>query len=291
MSTNDPAVGVSGNEEISPVSPGSDVTGSSPEGSVGASPTPAPVIDWNTAPQQLRDAFQRTQAEYQQTKANLEKWEKLGVKPDDVSRSHQTYTTLYSEAKELGSTLGYSDKEVREAFQKDPVSTLATLRQMAQQAQPAQPSQQDIQRLLDKRLEERLRPFEVEREQRLEQEASHRFDGECGQQFKQSFPEGLPDSNRTAISGLAWSMLIDKPEAYEALRKGDASVVAPVFDQAKKLLLKIVADYNQMEKVRIQGKPQDRTPPVKIGKNITIDDIINRAGDLSIPQDQIFSGR
>src|SRR5262245_36161128 len=94
-----PAAGAGGNAGGSPPPPASatGVPGPPPDGSVAGSP-PAPVISWDTAPQQLRD-------EYRSTKQGLDRWNSLG-KYDDISRVHQTYTALQSEASQLGQWLG-----------------------------------------------------------------------------------------------------------------------------------------------------------------------------------------
>src|SRR5262245_11557686 len=273
--TMNPAAGAGGNGGVSPAPTDSGVSPSPGTGVQAGSP-PA-VISWDTAPQQLRD-------EYRTTKTTLDRWNQLG-KYDDISRSHSTLNALQGEANQLGQWLGIGSQEVTDSFANDPAGTVAVLRQMARKAQETgqPPSHQDVQSLVRRGIDEAMKPFQQEREERLDQQAETRFDQAFDQQFKTSFPSGLPDSNREALNGLAWQLIIDQPELYSAMRdKGDTSGIAGAFNQAKQLLLKIVADYQEHEKKRIQssgGEPQ-RTPPVNGAKKPqTIDDILARIND------------
>lgn len=257
------------------------VPGASPApGSSVAPPATSPGNDGNV--RQLRE-------QYETTKQKLEPWERLGFKPEDAQRSHQTYTKIVTEVTNLGTQLGYTSEEIQQAMETDPAGTLAALRQMAKQPESDKPlTRAEIERLADQRAKDALKPFQQEREQRLDKEAETRFDGEFDRQFKTSFPNGLPDSSREALSGLAWQLVSDNKEGYGALRaKGDVASIAAAFNQAKTTLLKILSDYGEHEKKRTGG-----TPPQPNGgggkKPQTLDDIINRAGNLSVPQSEIF---
>lgn len=281
MSTVDPGAGVGAPGAGSPPAPGSgESAGSPPAGGVAAPPA-APV-------DQLRQA-------YESLKTKHEPWERLGAKPEEVQRSHQTYTKLYTEASTIGSQLGYSQEELQQAFQADPVGTLMTLRQMAQQASGSKEplTQEQLQKLVDRQLNDKLKPFQQEREQRLDSEATARFDGEFDRQFKTSFPNGLPDSNREAISGLAWALLSENPDAYNALRlKGDTSQIQGAFEQAKKTFLKIITDYGEHEKKRIGGEPPAtprQQPASKKGRSFA--EIAMALNDDSVPDDVALGRR
>jgi len=279
-----PAAGAGGIATGSPPAPASDVTvGSSPTGVQAGSP-PA-VISWDTAPQQLRD-------EYRTTKTTLDRWNSLG-NYSDISKVHQTYTALSNEANQLGQWLGIGSQEVLDSFANDPAGTVAVLRQMARKAQETgqPPSHQDVQSLVRRGIDEAMKPFHQEREERLDTQAETRFDNAFEPMLKQSFPNGLPDSNKEALSGLAWQLIIDQPELYAALRdRGDTSGIQGAFNQAKQLLLKIVTDWNEHEKKRIQtGNGQQLQQPSTAKPKVqTMDDVLARIADRSIPDDAIF---
>src|SRR5262245_41991569 len=281
--TMNPAAGAGGDSGASPTPPDSGVSPSPGTGAQAGSP-PA-VISWDTAPQQLRD-------EYRTTKTTLDRWNSLG-KYDDISRINQTYTALSNEASQLGQWLGIGSQEVIDSFSNDPAGTVAVLRQMARKAQETgqPPSHQDVQSLVRRGIDEAMKPFQQEREERLDQQAESRFDQAFDQQFKTSFPNGLPDSNREALNGLAWQLIIDQPELYSAMRdKGDMSGIPRAFEEAKKLLLKIVTDWQEHDKKRILnggGQPTPQQQPAK-PKVQTMDDVLARIADRSIPDDAIF---
>lgn len=284
MSTFDPGAGA-GTPAASPAAPGTSGSAASQAGDGVAASSAAPV-------QQPVELLRR---EYEATKSKLEPWEKLGAKPEEVQRSHQTYTKLFTESTTLGQQLGYDAAEIQQAFESDPAATLAFLRREAQKAsgaeQPLTPQQ--IQKLIDQRTSEKLKPFQQEREQRLDAEAETRFNGEFDRQLKTSFPKGLPDSNKEALSGLAWSILTDNKDGFAALRgKGDITSVAAAFEQAKKTFLKVLTDYGEHEKKRIVGDPPPEVPGNGGAKKPqTLDDMISRLGDRSIADDAVFTGR
>src|SRR5262245_32177364 len=126
-----PGAGAGAPQGGSPPPPDSvGVTGPPPDGSVAGSPPAA--LDWTTAPQQFRDGHSRLQGEYQQTKQGLDRWNQLG-NYDDISRIHQTYSALQTEASQLGQWLGIGSQEVVDSFAQDPAGTVAVLRQMVTQ--------------------------------------------------------------------------------------------------------------------------------------------------------------
>jgi len=287
-----PGAGAGAPQGGSPPPPDSGVSlGSPPAGSVAGSPPAS--LDWTTAPQQFRDGHSRLQGEYQQTKQGLDRWNQLG-NYDDISRIHQTYSALQTEASQLGQWLGFDGQEVSNYFLQDPAGTVAVLRQMAKKAtesgQP--PTANDVRALVEHGINERMKPFENEREERLNQQAESRFDGQLAPYIKTAFPHGLPDSWQQAMEGLAWQLVIDSNDNYSALRdKGDTNGLKTAFDQARTTLLKLYTDMQEFEKKRISGGQPPPGPPPNNGqpkKVTTIDDVLARIADRSIPDNAIF---
>ncbi len=283
MSMNEPGGGAAA-PVASPAAPSSGGFAAPPAaGGAASSPGASPV-------QQPIELLRR---EYETTKSKLEPWEKLGAKPEEVGKSHQTYTKIFSEATNLATQLGYESQELQEAFEQDPVGTLAFLRQAVQKANGAEKplTRADVQQLADKIASDKLKPFQQERELALDQKAEQAFDGEFDRQFKTSFPDDLPESNKEALKGLAWSLLSEDKDAYGALRsKGDVAKVQAAFESAKKTLLKIVADYGTHERKRVGGKPPDGQGEGNGNrKPQSLDDMINRLGNRNIPDSEIFA--
>ena len=278
------AAGAGGTGAGSPPAPGSGVPGSPPDGSAAGSP-PAVPITWDTAPQQLRN-------EYQQTKTKLEPWEKLGFRPEDAQRSHQTYTRMFTEANQLGTQLGYPLEQIAEAFATDPVNAIAWLRnRAAETSRSDEPmTQAQLQAIIDRQVSSKLKPLEQEREQRLDSQAENLFDGEFDRQFKTSFPHGWPDSGKQALSNLAWQHIIDDKDAHAALRgKGDVTAITGAFDKARKLVLGLLADIGEFEKKRISGgtpSPNGPPPQKQLGTGRTFSQIHADLMDESIPLDR-----
>lgn len=265
--------GASAGPSASPAAPGADAGASPAPGSAAAPPAASPN-DVNL--RQLRE-------QYETTKTKLEPWEKLG-KFEDVSSRHQMATAIHTEAAEIGESLGYDAKEIREALAKDPVATLVLLRQRAaESAKGGNPNPVDVKKLVEKQLEERLKPINEREEARLDAGAESKFNGEVGRLYQTSFPNGLPDSCREALEGLAWSTLRDNEDGYKSLReKGAVAGVQAAFDYAKKTLLKIVTDYAGHEKTRTRSA--GGAPPAPDGggsKKFTLDEIINDPGKVN----------
>ncbi len=284
MSMNEPGGGVA----VPAAPPAAPSSGGSaaPPAAGGAAPSPgaSPV-------QQPIELLRR---EYEATKQRLEPWEKLGAKPEDVGRSHQTYTKIFSEATQLATQLGYTAEDLQEAFEGDPAGTLAFLRQTVQKASGAeQPlTRKEAQALAERIADQKLKPFQQERELALDKAAETAFDGEFDRQFKTSFPNGLPDSAKEALSGLAWSLVSDNKEGYGALRtKGDVAAISAAFNSAKTTLLKILSDYGEHERKRVGGNPKPPDEGNGNRKPQTLDGIINNLGNQKIPMNEVFTRR
>jgi len=285
-----PAAGAGGDGGVSPAPTDSGVSGPPPDGSVAGSPPAG--LNWETAPQQFRDGHQRLQTEYQQTKQGLDRWNQLG-QYDDIQRIHQAYNGLQSEASQLGQYLGFDPREISDTFRQDPAGTVAVLRQMVKKAQETgqPPTAQDVNSLVQRGIDQAMRPFKEQQEARLDKEAETRFDGQLAPYIKTAFPHGLPDSWNQAMEGLAWQLVIDNQDMYNPLRnQGMVNGLKPAFDQAKTTLLKLYTDMQEFEKKRIAGgQPQAQPPSNGQPKKLqTIDDVLARIADKNIPDDAIF---
>src|SRR5436190_9693789 len=226
-----------------------------PAADPGASPTPgsaaAPPAAVPESPniKQLRE-------QYEATKAQLEPWTRLNLKPDDVAAHYPVLQKMRTEATELGEALGYDAAEVQEFFLKDPVQVLAYLRQQRQTRQAQPLTQGDLKKQLDKMVEERLKPITQREDLRLNKEAEFRFDGEFDKLFKTEFKDGLPDEVRDALYEMVGQLVGEDDAAIRRLKfEGQVSDVAKYFEQAKTRVLKTLAAWSAHERKRAGGEP------------------------------------
>lgn len=219
--------------------------------------------------------------EIERRKLQVEPWEKLGIKPEEAARAHQTYQAITTEAVKLGKELGYEDAYVQQFLQKDPVGTLAQLRQFAKEAksQPLTPEQ--IERRLSQKVDERLKSFDQKETERSNKEAEDRYNGERDRQIKAQFKdEEITGDIREFVESTVDDLMGRDPEAIARLREGKTADVAKYVQQAKTRFTKLFTSAQQRERgrgappqpgVRPQAKdnPRDRTlgmvPGMKIG--------------------------
>lgn len=75
-----------------------------------------------------------------------------------------------------------------------------------------------------------------------DQHAEQRFDSEVERHFAST--SSYPDSTKEAITGLAWQLVLNNPQVYQALRNGsDTGGIADAFKRASYVLDKIYKDY------------------------------------------------
>lgn len=177
------AAGGSGSGSAGGTPPPSGATGGAGAGTGGSGAAPsggaAPQIDWNTAPQQLRDAFNTTKRTLEELQAKYQPWDKLGVRPEDVQNFQGGYQQVYSEIKGIGDSLGISEQEVADAIrQHGLVRVLDHLRQEAYDADQVANGNQDaindrdLQDRIESMVEQRLSPIQQRENMRLVHEAN-----------------------------------------------------------------------------------------------------------------------
>lgn len=177
------AAGGSGSGSAGGSPPPSGATGGAGAGTGGSGAAPsggaAPQIDWNTAPQQLREAFNTTKRTLEELQAKYQPWDKLGVKPEDVQNFQGGYQQVYSEIKGIGDGLQIPEQEIADAIrQHGLVKVLDHLRQEAWEAEQADAgnqdvlSERDLQDRIERMVEQRTSPFLERENQRMTSEAN-----------------------------------------------------------------------------------------------------------------------
>lgn len=234
--------------------PAADGAGSPPAGSAAGSPPAGSVIDWKTAPAQLR-------TEYEQTKAKLEPWEKLGAKPDEVAQHYSVAAKMYKEATDISTELGYNPDDVKAAYQKDPVATLAFLRQQKELAAGSDPSKTDPLKTIEKRLSDFEKKEQARELNGKVNRAMELYGNEFDRIHKAAYPDGAPDELTDVLDQWAYGLLLQDHEAVQRLREeGKVSDIAKFYDQARNLFVKAHQAWLGHEQKRTGGRPPG-TPP------------------------------
>lgn len=254
-----------------PASP-ADVTkaGSPPVDGGGAAPAAAGAGPESEGLRNLRTA-------YDGLKKNYEPWEKLGLKPEQVTQFKGVHESFFNRTAELAKQLNYDEAEVQEEFLKDPYGTLQFLEQEAAKAtrdtDPAAKFKAD--------LDKRVAPLEKRLQAQDLKEANARFDGEFDRLFAESFKDAKFEASTEAdllYDAAAQLFRMDR-EALGRLREGKVSDVAKYFNEAKGML-----DAYYLARANREGGVSS-APGGKKGeeggkRKFKIDDIIEDAGVL-----------
>src|SRR5262249_39119904 len=91
----------------------------------------------------------------------------------------------------------------------------------------------------------------------LDREAEKRFDRGLDGWLKQTFREhasSVPEIQRDALEGIAWTMICQNPQALQSLKDGHMEVIDHYLEQAHAIIQKIYTDMRDFK----PGKPVDR---------------------------------
>jgi hypothetical protein len=185
---------------------------------------------------------------YESAKTNLEKWTKLGADPDQVAQHATAGQKLYTQYEGIATRLGYKKEEFQEAYNADPGKVIAFLgrkaaeRQAAEAANGNKPLTRDeINRLLEDKLNEKTAPLEERENLRLANEADFKVSQTFEKLGQTTFtPEGwkaMPQGERDTLQLVMQEMLAyDEPALIEIKTKGATAPVQKYFQEAVKFL-------------------------------------------------------
>lgn len=232
-------------------------------GTVTADPAAPPAASGSAAaPPAAPDSpnIRQLREQYEQTKQQFEPWQKLGIKPEEAARAHQTYSKMHTEASTLADKLGVDPEAFKANWENDPAFTVNELRRLARQQQsapPKPPTEKDIEKLVQKQLQ----PLLAKEQARLVEAANDRFSGELDRQFKAGFPDGIDDDNRAIIREFVENAMAGDAEAIARLRdEGKVADVQRLFQQAKTRWEKAFNAYSGSNRGRSGEKPGNRPP-------------------------------
>lgn len=253
-------------------------SGSSTGTGTAAAPAQSQPID------QLRSAYEGIKKEF-------EPYQKLGLKPEQITSYQTVYQRTYEQVASIGRQLGYPDDELSEALQADPVATLDYLRRefaAAQQGRERANPEADLQARISQGIEEAMTPLNEWHNEQLTTNANSTFDREAyrlaGELFQK---EGVdiksisPDELDAIMFATSEYLKYDE-EALRALKyEGKTAAIAKSFNEAIKGLdayyMARSKRSSAMPARSNQGQPQPGQPN---GKKPSLDDIINDPGIL-----------
>jgi hypothetical protein len=194
------------------------------------------------------DGVAELRRNYDATKANLEKWTKLGADPDQVAGHATAGQKLYTQYEGIATRLGYKSEEFKEAFAADPGKVIAFLgrkaseRAAAEAANDGKPlSRAEVNKLLEDKLNEATAPIAERENQRMAQEADFKVSQTFEKLGQQTFtPDGwkeMPTGEREVLQLVMQEMLAyDEPALIEIKTKGATAPVQKYFTEAVKFL-------------------------------------------------------
>lgn len=235
---------------------------------------------------QLREAYEGIKKEF-------EPWQKLNLKPEQVSQFSGIYQKVYGEAAAIGRELGYPDEEIAEALAEDPVKTIDFLRNEAYRAQQGDESQagqgEDLQSLVQQHIEQALGPIQQRENVRITNEANALFERTVHQLAVDSFKaEGvdvanIPQDEMFMLTSAVSEILKYDEGAMRALKyEGKTAAIQQAFQEARNYLDKYYLARSGREKARVQpARPGQPAAQSQGGHRPSLDEIIENPGVIS----------
>jgi hypothetical protein len=259
-----------------------------------AAPTTTPETSQPAQPstqsQPQTDGLRQLRETYENLKKEFEPWQKLNLKPDQVTQYQGVYTKLHTEAASIGRELGYPDAEIAEALAEDPVRTLDFLRNQASQASEnrEQPGEQDLQDLVQQHIQQAIGPIQQRENLRMTNEANSLFErtvhGMAVEAFKSegiTDPAQIPPDEMSFLASATSEILKYDSAALQALKyEGKTAAIQKAFQEAKTYLDKYYLSRSQREQARVQPARPGVAPRQQENRRPSLDEIIDNPGVL-----------
>lgn len=215
-------------------------------GSAAASPaavTDTQTVDWKTAPEKLRSAYETTARE-------LEPWKKIGASPEQVAANHQVAASLLTELNKIGGQLGYEATDVEEAFRLNPIRTIQVLQEKLASASVARPKPGEAPDL-KKAIEEEVGPIKAHLNRQMVEAARGKYDTEFETLLKAELPDfggpDLPKARKFLYDFVGESMKYDVEAMKRLKNEGKTSDIKKHFDFAKNALMAVITEFQTFE--------------------------------------------
>ena len=252
-------------------------------GSSGGSGQPANGV----APQggQQVDGLKQLRETYENLKKEIEPWQKLGIKPEQVTQFQTVYTKTFEAAASIGRELGYPDEEIQEALAEDPQKTLDFLRNEAQRMQQGGQRQdgKDLQDLVAQHIEKAIGPIQQRENQRITNEANSLFErtvhSEIAAICKQEGIDiaNLPPDEMFMVASAASEILKYDADALKALKyEGKTAAVQKAVREAVAHLDKYYLARAGRDRARVNpARPGQQQQQNNTGKRPSLDEMID----------------
>lgn len=222
----------------------------------------------------------------------LKPWEKAAqtIKdPNAALQAHTRVTKMFNDGLALAKQLGYTEDSYKAAFEDDPVDTLATLRNEHAKANPNAAEEARLRKIAEDAARKANQPVTEEINRQKTEVALNKLDGEINRLItddKLGFGKDVSPEVREYLENMLDQMLPDEVLA-EVKIHGKVSGVAPIFEQAKAQLIKVINAYNaSLSRPNNSANGNGRTfnRPAANGNGngqpkqvheLTLDDIIN----------------
>lgn len=229
--------------------------------------------DWKTAPEHFRTAYDTLKKEHERFASFKD------VEPDSLTAAHTFHQSLYTESMSLADELGYDDAETVTAFHKDPVKLLNFLRAAKAEADAGGPADAgkgegdaaDPTKVVEKLLNQRLKPFEQERATRMAESANNLFRTTVNDLIAADYKgeDALPPKLQQVLSNMVSDRLKTNPQAIHRLvNEGKTSDINKMYSEAKTALLDIFGEMSNYDKARVERAAKGKSggkPPANAG--------------------------
>ena len=233
---------------------------------------PAP-LNWDSAPQQFRDGYNKLKADLEKLTKEYEPWQKWAteskVAPDQLGAIHGTYQQVYEEINGIAEQLGIAEDEVTEAVEKRGIVPVLNFlqRRYAEAGAGAGAGEGEGADDLDTRIEQaiatRLSPIEERENVRLTDAANQRFEQIVHQSIVEAYKaEGvdvanIPEAESFMLMNATSEILKYDDKALTELKQGKGqAAIQKAFQQAKGVLDNYYISRSGRERGRIQGPPK-----------------------------------
>lgn len=215
-----------------------------------------------------------------------------GVNDADLPIAWKQFTAMKTEGATIGKALGYTDAELKEAFDADPVFALSQLRQAKADADAAarvtqKPGETQIN--YEKRIQEEVAKQTKPFTDHINKQLSDAIVGKIGEAFTISYDAALPNTPpevRDLVKDYVDEYLVANPNLIVAMKaRGDYSSIDSAIKVVAGRLTSVFKAWVQAETTRTGGRPAasttpgSPTTPVRHSK-YTLDDIIDDPGVL-----------
>lgn len=233
------------------------------------------------------DGLRQLRETYETLKKEYEPWQKLGVKPEQVTQFQTVYQKTFEAAASIGRELGYPDEEIQEALAEDPQKTLDFLRNEAQRMQQGgnqRGGDQNLQDLVAQHIEQAIGPIQQRENLRITNEANALFERTVHQLAAEAFKtEGIdiakaPQDELFMLTSVVSEILKYDPDALKALKyEGKTAAIQKAFTEACTMLDKYYLARSGRDRDRLQpaGRGQQQPGQQQQGKRPSLDEMID----------------